>query len=214
MIEHSPSIVALMKALHAVQGAVNGVGKDSVNPHFRSRYASLENVVDTIRPACQDAGLVVIQAPGQILDGCLDLTTMIVHAESGEWMRSTMQIPLDKPGPQAAGSAMTYGERYSLMAVFNLPPTDDDAEATTNRAPPKRANGEAAKAPIPDRIDDVADYLAGVRTRIENFTTPGELNEWWSKEKRVMPDGVNDAQYKELFERAKAKLMALKVPAA
>lgn len=133
MITHSETIGSLMKAMHAVQGAVDGVAKDAKNPHFKSRYASLEAVVDTIRKPCQAAGLVVVQAPGAIEDGTISITTMIAHAESGEWIRSTMQVPLSKNDPQGAGSAITYGERYSLMALFNLPPVDDDGEAAVHR---------------------------------------------------------------------------------
>jgi len=49
-ITHSENITNLMGAMLKVQGAVDGVRKDSKNPHFRSSYASLESVVDTIRP--------------------------------------------------------------------------------------------------------------------------------------------------------------------
>ena len=34
----------LAKALFAIQGEVSGVVKDSTNPHFKNRYASLESV--------------------------------------------------------------------------------------------------------------------------------------------------------------------------
>lgn len=134
MIEHSDTITKLMGAMLAVQGAVEGVAKDSKNPAFKSSYASLEAVVETIRPHCQKHGLVVMQAPGGLsteVEGRAVLTveTMIVHAESGEWIKSAMQIPLTKIDAQGAGSAITYGERYSLMAMLNLPPVDDDGEA-------------------------------------------------------------------------------------
>lgn len=147
MIQHSETITHLMKAMHAVQGAVDGVAKDAKNPHFKSRYASLESVVDTIRKPCQAAGLVVVQAPGAIEDGTISITTMIAHAESGEWLRSVMQIPLSKNDAQGAGSAITYGERYSLMALFNLPPVDDDGEA----AAVSRQSAPPAREPVPPR---------------------------------------------------------------
>lgn len=146
MITHSETIVSLMKAMLAVQGAVDGVAKDAKNPHFKSRYASLEAVVDTIRKPCQRAGLVVVQAPGAIEGGAISITTMIAHAESGEWIRSTMQVPLSKNDPQGAGSAITYGERYSLMALFSLPPVDDDGEAAAHR-PAQQSEPTPARPP-------------------------------------------------------------------
>ena len=55
---------------------VDGVAKNATNPHFRNRYASLESVVDTIRAPYLEAGLVVMQGPGDFLNGTLSVTTM------------------------------------------------------------------------------------------------------------------------------------------
>lgn len=134
-MQHSETITKLMGAMLSVQGAVQGVAKDATNPHFKRSYASLESVVDAIRPACQAAGLVVMQAPGEVLDGAITVETLIAHAASGEWIRSAISLPLAKADPQGAGSAITYAERYSLMALFNLPPVDDDGEEASRPAP-------------------------------------------------------------------------------
>jgi hypothetical protein len=140
MISHSLSIVHLMGAMLKVQGAVDGVVKDAANPAFKTagragKYASLESVVDTIRPECQKNGLVVMQAPGACRDGVLTVETFIAHAESGEWIRSASELPVAKNDPQGAGSAITYAERYSLMALFNLPPVDDDGNEASREMP-------------------------------------------------------------------------------
>ena len=132
MIETSTDIKALTAGIIKVQGAISGVKRDGKNPHFRSTYATLENVLDTARPALQEAGIAFVQAPGQVIDGSVEVTTMLVH-DSGEWMRSTLHVPLGKRDPQGVGSAITYGCRYSLMAMLGLPPTDDDAEGAMER---------------------------------------------------------------------------------
>lgn len=132
-IETSQTVAALSAALLQFQGMVEGVKRDSANPHFRNRYASLEAVMDAARPAMQACGLAWTQAPGRVVDGSIEVTTRIIHAESGEWQQSTMHVPLGKKDPQGAGSAVTYGCRYSLMAALGLPPTDDDAEAAIDR---------------------------------------------------------------------------------
>lgn len=132
MIETSEKIVALTAALIKVQGGISGVNKNATNPHFKNRYANLENVIDTARPALQEAGIAFVQAPGQVIDGSVEITTMLVHS-SGEWMRSTLHVPLGKRDAQGVGSAITYGCRYSLMAMLGLPPTDDDGEAAVER---------------------------------------------------------------------------------
>lgn len=121
------------EALFALQGLLRGVKKDSKNPHFKSNYASLEQVTDTIRPHMQELGLYWLQMPGKIVDGAIEVTTRITHAESGAKIEFTMEMPLAKRDPQGAGSSLTYAMRYSLMAALGLPPTDDDAETAIDR---------------------------------------------------------------------------------
>jgi len=68
----------LIVALHKVQGQISGVKRDSTNPHFKNRYASLEAVIDAIRPALQENDLIVTQAPGRFTEsGCIEITTTI-----------------------------------------------------------------------------------------------------------------------------------------
>ncbi len=148
MIEMSEKPGELFKALKAVQASIDGVAKDAKNPHFKSRYATLEAVIDTARPALQANGLAFTQAPGALVDGAVEITTMLMH-EGGAWMRSTLHVPLQKRDPQGVGSAITYGCRYALMATLGLPPIDDDGEAAIDRNPPR----QSAPAPKADPID-------------------------------------------------------------
>lgn len=153
MIETSEKINVIAEALLAFQGAVEGVFKAANNPHFKSKYANLETVVDTARPSLQAVGIMFTQSAGRIEDGNMQMTTMLIHAASAQWIKGEMWIPLGKKDPQGAGSAQTYAQRYSLMAMLGLPPTDDDAETAIDRhetrpAPEKQAtkNEEARKA--------------------------------------------------------------------
>lgn len=146
MIEHSAEIGKLAAALVAAQGQMHGAVKDKKNPAFKSSYASLESVIEEARPALNAAGLAFTQAPGHLVDGtALEITTMLIHGESGQWMRSTLHILLGKRDPQGVGSAITYGLRYGLMATLGLPPVDDDGEGAMDRS--KAA--EEAPAPKP-----------------------------------------------------------------
>lgn len=133
MIETSNEIKHISAALLKFQGLVDGVGKSSTNPAFRSRYANLETVVDTARPELQSVGIVFMQSGGAIVDGVMAMTTRLTHAESGEWIQGTMDICLGKRDPQGVGSAQTYAQRYHLMAMLGLPPVDDDGEGAIDR---------------------------------------------------------------------------------
>ncbi len=139
---------ALATALLKAQGKLRGVLRDSTNPHFKNRYASLESVIDTIRPVLQECGIVFIQAPGLVnADGVMVIATHLIHAESGESFTSEIGLPIAKRDPQGAGSAITYGCRYSLMAMLGLPPTDDDAHIASSPPPPEKRENPSNNKP-------------------------------------------------------------------
>jgi hypothetical protein len=118
----SESIKNIAGALVKFQASVSKVAKEANNPFFKSKYASLANILDTIQKPLSECGLAISQFP----DGNA-LTTIILHAESGEWMESSYVMPVAKQNdPQAMGSAMTYARRYALGSILNLNIDDDD----------------------------------------------------------------------------------------
>lgn len=205
MITHSETITKLAKAMLAVQGSVEGVAKDSANPHFRSRYASLEAVVDAIRPHCQKAGLVVTQALGEFANGAVSLETMLIHAESGEWLRSIASAPVVKTDPQGVGSAMTYLSRYGLMAAFNLPPVDDDGNSASARPAPSQPAQRASEQVFPNAADRLADGLITTLNSAQNAADLDDIKrdpEFIEKWKRLSPE--NKARVEEAGRRVAA----------
>jgi len=99
-------------------------------------------------PELQKVGLIYTQSPGAIVDGVMAVTTMIIHAESGEWMKFEGDIALGKRDPQGVGSAITYMQRYSLMAALGLPPVDDDGEGAMERPSTKPTTSKAPTKPV------------------------------------------------------------------
>ena len=122
---------ALVKAINAIEG----VKKGADNPFFKSKYANLESVIEAAHGALEANGLAVMQGPGPMDGNCITLTTRLIH-ESGEWVETDFSLPAGKMDPQAAGSAITYARRYSLMAMLNMPAVDDDGEASMPRGQP------------------------------------------------------------------------------
>ena len=121
---------ALVKALNEV----GGVGKAAANPFFKSKYATLENVIDASKPFLAANGIVLIQFPGAYNQGAMSLETVLMH-ESGEWISGSeaFGVATGKQDPQAVGSALTYARRYAHMAVLNMPAVDDDGEGAMPR---------------------------------------------------------------------------------
>lgn len=173
-METSSTLANLAPALALAQGAVEGAIKGKVNPAFRTKYADLASVWDACREALTTNGLSVIQSPGEIADGRMAMTTMLLHS-SGEWVRGSLTIPLGKVDAQAYGSATTYARRYALAAFVGVAPDDDDGNAATAAKPPpgvitgtqlKEAK-EAAQAPptLSQRADRLEATLKAVTTQ-------------------------------------------------
>jgi hypothetical protein len=131
----SESIKNIAGALVKFQSSVSKVAKEANNPFFKSKYASLANILDTIQKPLSECGLAISQFPDANA-----LTTIILHAESGEWMESSYVMPVAKQNdPQAMGSAITYARRQSIGSILNLNiDDDDDGEKAMGRQIPKK----------------------------------------------------------------------------
>jgi hypothetical protein len=164
----SESITKLAAALGKFHGAMGKVGKDSVNPHFRNKYASLSNIIEAVTPHLNAAGLSIIQMP--TTEG---LNTMLLH-ESGEYISSVSAIAAKDPmNPQAVGSAITYARRYALGSVLSLN-IDEDDDATAATVAPKQAAQQAKpQAPkvLPALTPEDADKWGKAITALANGKT-------------------------------------------
>lgn len=200
MIEQSETIAKLSAAMFKAQGAMGGVAKTANNPHFKKPYANLESVIDTAKPALQAAGIVFTQAPGRIIDQAVEVTTMLIHAESGEWMRSTLHVPLGKVDPQGVGSSITYGLRYSLMATLGLPPVDDDGEAAMQRNAPAQRRVEQTSPPAPKM--SYAD-------QIQSSITVKGVDEVWERIKFLPEEEMPQQEFDRLYVIYQKRLQAL-----
>lgn len=121
--------VALLK----VQQEMSPATKDGNNPFTKSKYATLNSVMEACREPLVNNGILLTQAPVPPPDylggGYLGLMTKLIHAESGQWISSLTVIPLPKSDPQGMGSAITYARRYALTAMLGMITEDDDGEA-------------------------------------------------------------------------------------
>ena len=168
-IEQSPVITHLMEALLGFQSEVGKIIKDKRNEFLKTKYATLSNVLEIVRDPLIENGIVVTQLPV----GNSKIITMVCHAMTGEYIRSTVdmivpQFPLkDKngnklydekglpmmqdPTPQQIGSAITYYRRYGIVAALNLNIDDDDdgnySSYRDQQEKKEQENTRAAKIP-------------------------------------------------------------------
>lgn len=129
MIQKSESIKGISSALIQFHIKVDTIKKDATNPFFKSKYASLSNILDAIQVPLEESGLSFSQLP----TGESGLTTILMHSETGEYLMSDYQMQPVKNDPQGKGSVITYQRRYALSAILGLNiDEDDDANAATH----------------------------------------------------------------------------------
>lgn len=121
-MQKSESIKELAGALATFHKEMGKVGKESTNPFFKSKYASLPQIQEAIKEPLERANLVYSQLP----DGQHGLTTILMHPASGEWILAKYEMTPAKNDPQGQGSAITYQRRYALGAILGLTIDEDD----------------------------------------------------------------------------------------
>lgn len=162
---------ALAKAQLSMTGAVKG----SSNPHLRSKYADLGNVMDACLPALNENDIALLQPVGRD-DGGDYVETMFVHS-SGESLSCKVYLLIGKKDMQGLGSAITYARRYGLMSMAGIAPEDDDGhEAAKNPAPQKREQQKPAEKPPEPTPAEIRDELkAGFHK-----AGPAKLSKLWA----------------------------------
>jgi len=156
-LNKSDSIKELATALAKFNGEVARVAKDANNPFFKNTYATLDQIIDEVRPILQKNGLSIMQIPSNDGDN-VTLKTLLLH-ESGEWLESEpISMKPVKNDPQSVGSAVTYARRYSLAAFLSLNTgEDDDGNAATHNKPPaQKQQGQPSQPAQPTSTDGKA----------------------------------------------------------
>ncbi len=119
----------------------------------QSTYAKWEDINDAIRPILHDHGFALNFRVSRTAES-VSVTGILSHAE-GHSDETTLDLPVDGSGSknavQAVGSSVSYGKRYTAIALLNI----------TSRAPQDRDDdGDAADPDFWISEDQVADLVA------------------------------------------------------
>lgn len=118
------NINELVKALAKAQAEFPKIEKNAVNPHFKTRYADLGELISKTRDVLARHGLVIMQCVVGQDPKSITLRTTLFH-ESGQSISSDFPF-VPEISPQKVGSQLTYFRRYSLASILNLAADDDD----------------------------------------------------------------------------------------
>jgi len=135
----------IIKLLMNARADIQPVKKSGTNPHFRSKYATLEGVIEAVTEPLSKHGFLLIHRSTQNEHG-MTITTELLH-ETGEGFATSIPLVLGKNDMQGLGSAITYARRYGIMSLLNLPAEDDDGNQASKGAAPKAISSGDAPAP-------------------------------------------------------------------
>lgn len=189
----------LFAAIAKAQAEVENASKNAQNPHFKSRYADLAEVLNTVRPVFAAHGLSLSQSTEY--DGThVRVTTCIGHAGGG-YITSTAACVPSKADAQGIGSASTYLRRYSLAAMAGVAQEDDDGETAAGRKPQAAAPAriEPQKSITAEQVDELRDLMRSTGTEAGTFAA------WLNVQSIETMTADNFAKAKRALESKAAK---------
>lgn len=203
----SENIDKLAPALAEALPTLPHAKMDSANQHFKSRFASLQSLLDTVRGPLADQGLTVLQ-----LVTTNSVRSVLMHT-SGQWVASECPIVTDKQGPQALGSAITYARRYSLSALVAISADEDDDANGAERprsddkhtSRPRGDNGDKPQIKRPD--DPASDAQRRAIWACANKAFPGRSKEDVREELRRLCETAGFPQRTEEMTKGQASIM-------
>lgn len=180
----SETYTKILGALAKARPEIPAIKKDSDNPYFHSRYASLGAIMDAVMPVLRRHGVEVVQtAYGDSATAAI--STALVHVESGEFVEGTVVVPIpaDKATAQAVGSGLSYARRYGLATMVGVVADDDDDGNAASGATKPAETGKAPAAPRP--LQPQADpRLEEIRVRCSRMgKTDDDKKKLWSEQK-------------------------------
>mgnify|MGYP003152097616 FL=1 len=147
----------LIDALVKAQSEMTHGLATGVNPHFKSEYAPLDEVIRAVKKPLNDNGIFFLQKVYLADNGqCVETE---FHGHGAVVKGGKVYVIADKKTPQGYGSSLSYAKRYSLQTACGLPTGNDDdgnqaeedwdmAEAEKEKPKPKK------KEPVKQIQDD------------------------------------------------------------
>lgn len=199
----SEQINELATSLAKAQSEMRPAEFDKVNPHFKTKYSSLNAIWEACRLPLSKHGLSVIQMVDCVGEQ-LVLVTTLAHS-SGQFITSLIPMVGSKEKPQTIGSLLTYYRRYSLSSMVGITSDEDDdgnqaQENCLNKKPdpakPTPAQIKEIQSVVaqcsPEFIKWISEQMQQMNTSFENMPL-----EWFNS--------LKDTATKNMLEHQKVK---------
>lgn len=143
----APALVKALGELSDVPKGREAKIPTKTGASYGYKYADLADTLSMVRPVLASHGLAVTQTASNPDEHTVAITTTLIHS-SGEWMSFHPLLLPNGRTAQETGSAITYGRRYSLLAILGLAAEDDDGASAAPRQP-RSAQPRSADRPSP-----------------------------------------------------------------
>lgn len=124
---------SIYDALYLVKRDLKSVRKDKTNPHFKSKFADINDVLEVLKEPLDKHGILLLQPLTYDSQGNHNLMTILSFR--GQQLEYHAIIPLEKQTAQSLGSALTYMRRHTLVSLFGLEQEDDDGSRASKQWP-------------------------------------------------------------------------------
>jgi hypothetical protein len=143
----------IFSAISMAQSQFTSALKDSLNPFFKSHYADISSIIQSIKPALGKNGLAIMQPLSSVGDKHF-ISTLITHS-SGQFIEfDPVELFIkDKSDPQKFKSSVTYFRRTCLVSVLGIEEEDDDGNSSANNEVPQPKKTQSADAGNVLRVD-------------------------------------------------------------
>ncbi len=128
----STEVGELAGALAKAQGAMHNGPKDKQG--YGYTYLQLPTLLDIARKPLSENGIAILQSHELVKGAAPSVVThtTVMHS-SGQWMRSSLELPIhvmkQLSAAQMAGVVMTYGRRYALQSILMIG-ADEDSDGS------------------------------------------------------------------------------------
>lgn len=161
---------AFNDAMTTAQSEIGRIAADLENKQTRSWYASYAAIDRAVRPVYTAHGFALSfnTEPSELHD-VVRVTCMVSHRD-GFTRKYSVDMPADGKGAKggdvmtkthAAGSAMSYGQRYLLKLIFNIAigvdPDDDDG------------NGASVEPVTPEQAATLREWIESTGSDVARF---------------------------------------------
>lgn len=119
-------------ALSAAQACMGTVVKGAVNPDFKSKYATLADLMEIALPALNEQGVSAWHNMF-VSEGRDFMRTTLSHGASDTHISCDVPLVCVKQDMQGMKSATTYAKRIGIESLAGIAPEDDDGNAASGK---------------------------------------------------------------------------------